>query len=191
MTLKLFAAPGVEPITLAEAKLHLRVDHDTEDALINIFVISARQKAEHATGRAFITQTWDQVIKEFPAGDIPLGKPPVQAVTSITYVDTAGTTQTLGPASYVLDNVSVPPAVCLASGYAWPATADVPNAVCVRFVCGYGRMGKDVPADARQWMLLHIGAAYRNRETFAQNQTVAELPSRYADSLLDSLQTYA
>lgn len=191
MTLKLHTGPGAEPITLAEAKLHLRVEHAVDDGLISIYITAAREKAEHIIGRALISQTWERVLDAFPAREIELGMPPVQAITSITYLDAAGATQTVSPANYALDNTTLPGWVLPAATYTWPATADTVNAVRVAFTCGYGASGASVPAAARQWMLLHIGAAYRNRETFAQGQTVADLPSRYADSLLDSLQTYA
>lgn len=190
MTLKLYTGPSVEPITLAEAKLHLRVEHDADDSLISIYITAAREQAEHITGRALISQTWERVLDAFPALEIELGMPPVQAVSSITYLDATGATQTVSPANYALDNTTLPGWVLPAATYSWPATADTVNAVRVAFTCGYGASGASVPGAVRNWMLLHIGAAYRTRESFVHGQSVSELPNRYADALLDRLRTY-
>jgi hypothetical protein len=77
-----------------------------------------------------------------------------------------------------------------ASSGAWPATAASANAVRVRFTVGYGADAAAVPAQARQWMLMHLGTAYRMRESMAAGFTVTELPNRYHDALLDGLRVY-
>ena len=143
MALWLVTAPASEPITTAVAKLHLRVDHSVDDALIDTLCAAAREYVETGTGRKCITQTWDLKLDAFPCnnGAIWLAFPPVTSVTSITYVDTNGTTQTLSSALYTTD---LPPGV--ASAYArivpayqqtWPLTREVPNAVVVRYACGF------------------------------------------------------
>jgi hypothetical protein len=80
--------------------------------------------------------------------------------------------------------------VLLASGASWPSTYDGANAVRVRFTCGYGPAASDVPADVVAWMKLQVGALYRNREGFAAGQSVAELPGRFFDALLDAERVY-
>lgn len=65
--------PAGEPITLAEAKLHLRVDFSEDDTLIQALITSARQTAEDITRRAFITQTWKLVLDQFPAPGVNIG----------------------------------------------------------------------------------------------------------------------
>ena len=67
MTLKLITAPAAEPVLLADAKLHLRVDHIADDDLITSLITAAREAAEHLTGRALITQTWERVLGAFPS----------------------------------------------------------------------------------------------------------------------------
>lgn len=188
MTLKLIEAPAVEPVSLAEAKLHLRVDIDDDDTLIEALIVAAREHAEHLTGRALITQTWRRVLPGFPCsgGAIELGMPPVGAIEQITYVDTDGALQTLADTLYALDGTTVRGSVYSVDGAAWPATSRVlPDAVKVQFVAGYGAAGTDVPSAIRQWLLLNIGAGYRNREAFAAGVSVAELPNRFTDALLD------
>jgi uncharacterized phiE125 gp8 family phage protein len=193
MTLKLITAPADEPISLATARLHLRIDDDnTEDDNLIIAIISAaRQQAEHETGRALVSQTWEQVLDYFPAVELELPKPPVSSITSIVYIDTAGVSQTLAGAAYTLDADGSPPSgwAIPAYGTSWPATLDTADAVRVRFVCGYGGAA-DVPAAIRQWMLMQIGALYRSREAFQTGISVAELPNRFVGALLDPFRTY-
>ena len=47
--------PAAEPVDLTTAKLHLRVTDAAQDALITIFIQSARGYVEQVTGRALIT----------------------------------------------------------------------------------------------------------------------------------------
>lgn len=66
MALRQIAAPATEPITLEEAKLHLRVDTTDDDALITGLISAARVAAENICRRAFVTQQWELVIDSFP-----------------------------------------------------------------------------------------------------------------------------
>lgn len=186
MTLKLITAPSLEPVTLAEAKLHLRVDTADEDALISALITAARQRAEHHLQRSLVTQTWERVLDAFPEAEIELGVPPVQGITSIVYADAQGVTQTISAAAYVLDAVRDPGWVLPASGYAWPATASTVNAVRVRFTSGYGAPSA-VPESIKAWIKLHIGALYENREAVVSGNSAAstELAGRFTDGLLD------
>ncbi len=82
MRLKLITAPAAEPITLAKAKNHLKVDSNDENALITALITAARQLGERETKRAFITQTWKLYLDESPS-EIEIPKPPLQSVESI------------------------------------------------------------------------------------------------------------
>lgn len=188
MALIRITAPAVEPLTIAEAKLHCRVDGSDEDALITALIVAAREQAEHETGRALVTQTWELVHDEFPEAFV-LRRAPIQSVTSIKYLDDAtGAEQTLDPADYLLDKDSEPGYVVPAYGKAWPATWPVPNAVRVRYVCGYG-LAAAVPVAIKQWMLLAIGTMYAQRETFVTGQ-IGSIPDRFWAGLLDPYRLY-
>jgi len=186
MTIKLITAPAAEPVTLTEAKLHLRVDHSTDDDLITALIAAARQKAEHLTGRSLITQTWERVLDAFPPVEIELGRPPVASIVSVTYTDTAGTDVVMDSAEYSLDNTTEPgyllPAATLS---AWPSTYDAANVVRVRFTAGYGASGASVPAAVRQFMLMELGTLYKMRESIVAGVSIAELPGSYTERLLD------
>lgn len=183
-------APASEPVSLTQAKAHLRVDHTDDDTMIGAMIQAAREAAEHQTGRALVTQTWELVLDAFPAAEIELVKPPVQSITSITYEDTAGATQTLSATAYALAAYDTRGWVIPDVDTAWPGTYGAVGSVRVRFVAGYGAAAA-VPTSITSWMLLQIGAAYRNREAFASGQSVSELPNRWVDSLLDAFRVYA
>lgn len=188
MALIRIAAPASEPLDLATAKLHCRVDGSDDDALIAALIVAAREQAEHETGRALVTQTWELVHDAFPEAFV-LRRAPIKSVTSLKYLDSAdGTEQTLDPADYLLDKDSEPGYVVPAYGKAWPATWPVPNAVRVRYVCGYG-LAAAVPVAIKQWMLLAIGTMYAQRESLISGQT-ASLPDRFWAGLLDPYRLY-
>lgn len=190
MPLALITPPAVEPISLAEAKLHARVDDSDRDTLITVFIKSAREAAEHELGRALITQTWRLTLDEFPCAEIELPKPKVLSISSVGYVDADGVDQVVSSANYTLDSAQLPGWVLPAENFDWPATRAIANAVRVEFTAGYGPAATDVPASVRQWMLLQIGAAVKQAEAFASGFTVAELPNRWVDGLLDRERTY-
>lgn len=184
MGLSLLTAPASEPVTLAEARLWCKVDTTDDDALITSLVRHARQRAEDIMQTAVITQRWDQTLDSFPPAEIRLRRPPVSRIVSITYVDTAGATQTLASSNYTLDASTFPGWVLPAYGVDWPATRDQANAVTVRFDTGYANASA-VPEPIRTWMHLTVKFLYDNREAFVVGARISEVPNRYIDAMLD------
>lgn len=182
MSYKIITAPVVEPVSLAEAKVHCRVDVSDDDALITSLITAARESAEHETGRALCTQTRELVLDAFPDAFVLRGAP-VQSVVSIKYLDSTGVEQTLDPADYILDNDSEPGFAVIGYGKAWPESYATINAVRVRYVCGYGA-ASDVPASIKAWILLAVGTLYAQRETTVIGQS-SSLPDRFWHRLLD------
>lgn len=185
MPSKLIIAPSVEPISLTEAKEHLYVPHNSDDALIGAIIVAARGDAERRLGRALINQTWELALDAFPA-EIELPYPPLMSVTSIKYLDTDGAEQVLDPVQYVVDADAAPGAVVPAYGASWPSTRAQRNAVRARYVAGYGVDATSVPAPIKRWILLRIGALYENRESAVTGTTFQDAPRNFADVLLDS-----
>ena len=142
--LSLVTAPTAEPVSLDEAKTHLRVTGNDEDLLIDALIKAARQHVEGRDGwlnRALITQTWDLFLDCFPkSSELPIvvPLPPLQSITSITYLDGAGASQTWVVTDYTVDAKSEPGRITPAYGKSYPSTRNVMNAVTVRFVAGYG-----------------------------------------------------
>lgn len=190
MTTRLITPPASEPVSLAEAKLHLRVDHSAEDTLIQGLVTAAREQCEHILGRSIMQQTWEVVLDTFPAdGDIELFNPPIISITSIKYIDAnTGTEVTLASNQYALDKDNEPGWVIPAIGVAWPETADAANAVRVRYQAGYADAAS-VPSAIKSWILLAIGVWYKNREAMIENTSMS-LPRDFYDGLLDRYRIY-
>lgn len=190
MTLTMITAPATEPLTLAEAKAHCRVEHALDDTLITALIVAARLAAEHELQRPLITQTWEASFDTFPSsvdgGGIPLGKYRPLAITSVMYLSTAGVDTAIDPATYTLDAVNVPGLVYPLYDTSWPDARSFANSVRVRFTAGYGAAAA-VPQCIKQWMLLMIGAMYAFREASTE-RAQARLP--YINNLLDPERVY-
>lgn len=181
----LTTAPTVEPVSVDEFREHVRFDSQDEDGRIRDYLAAARQMVEDDTQRALITQTWALRLDEFPCDVIELRRCPVTAVTSITYTDTAGATQTWSSANYVVDIYQEPARITLAYGQTWPATYDQANAVTVTFTAGYGSAGSSVRETAKQAIRLLAGHWFTNRET-ADAKNIGAVAYAY-DALIDRL----
>lgn len=188
MALKLITPATAMAVSLAEAKLHLRVDGSDDDTLITACIIAATESAEQATGRAIMPQTWELTLDAFPAA-FALTCVPVASVTSLKYYDEAGVQQTLGTASYTLDNADDfgPAKVVPAYGDSWPTTRDQINAVALRYLAGWPDAAS-VPDSIKAWIKLQVGAMYENRQAEGAVQTYA---LGFADRLLDRYKVWS
>jgi uncharacterized phiE125 gp8 family phage protein len=186
MSLRLVTPPATLPVSVAEAKLHWRVEHDADDALIATLIRASAAACEQELNRALMAQTWDLIIDAFPEAEIRLPKPRALEVLHVQYVAVDGVTRTLGADAWTLDPDLIPGYLLPALGTGWPATRDQANAVRVRFRTGYGTEASSLPDSLRVWILMHAGTAYRNRESVVVGASVAEVPGRYLAGLLDS-----
>jgi uncharacterized phiE125 gp8 family phage protein len=118
MPLKPNTPPSEEPVTLQEARIHLRLE-DGEDQYIENPITVARRHCESFQGRAYITQTFDLFLEAFPCGCIKDPLPPLQEITFIKYKDCSGIIQTLDPSNYVVDVYSEPGLIFVAYGKSW------------------------------------------------------------------------
>lgn len=137
------------PITLADIKIYLRVDHSDEDALIQSCINAGTQWVQSYTRRVIPTETWKMALDDFPTGDdlrifLPYGK--IQSVTNIVYADAETTTVTLtGPSSsspgtgYQESLINETAPILLPPyGDSWPSITRVIDPVLITYVAGYG-----------------------------------------------------
>jgi len=178
MILKQIAAPAVEPVSLAEAKLHLRVDIADDDAYIEALIAAAREYFEGATGRALITQEWRLSLPGFPCGsEIELPRAPLQTVDHFAYTDSDGTVTHVDATTYAADTDSEPGRIVLKYGEYWPAnTLATLNPVQVEYTAGYGDAATDVPAHMRQAIKLLVAHWYENREPVTAGEVARAVP---------------
>ena len=201
MFLRQTVAPASEPISLSEAKAHLRVDISDDDTLITALITAARQFAETECTRALITQQWQLVLDAFPGPSllgVPYGvpysipghailldRPPVQSVESIQYQDMAGDWQTMPSTDYVAELQSAPARITPGFRKIWPITLPQIGSVKVNFTAGYGNAAA-VPQGIKAWMLIRIATLYENREEVAIMNRGKLEPLPYVDRLLDA-----
>lgn len=203
MPLIQIAEPAVEPVTLAEAKLHLRVDDDMldDDPLITMLIGAARRYAEMYCARSFITQQWRLVLDAFPGGNlmgvpagIPYGLPgnaillergPVASVDSIAYTAMDGSTATMPATDWVADLSGSLARITPRFGKIWPIPLPQIGSVRVQFTAGYGDTAAKVPAGIRHWILLRTATLYENREEVAILNRGKVDPLPFVDGLLD------
>lgn len=202
-------APATEPIEVDEAKLHLRVDINDDDFLIQSLITAAREHVEAVTGRALVTRSMDCYRDQFPgvppyprSAVIELPKPPLASITSFQFVDSAATTHTwtvsgsnllneLGTINAHIDTANEPGRIILAYSQVWPSNIlKTANALKIGITAGYGSAGS-VPLRFRSAMLLLIGHWYENRESvrFATMREALPLPMG-VDMLLAPLKNW-
>jgi uncharacterized phiE125 gp8 family phage protein len=189
MGLSLVTAAVVEPISVIEAKAHLRIDSSYSDTEIYKHIRTARQHIENVTRRRLVQQTWDYTLAEFPYGDILLPIQPVSSVTSVNYVNGSGATVSFtagtSPDTPQYDVVTDGPRTRVFPKYnvSWPTTRVHGNAVTVRFVCGYdpttaspADFTANIPPDLIDCLKLIVGDLYENREQ-STPLTIEQLPT--------------
>lgn len=164
--------PTWEPLTLGEAKAHLRVEHPVDDTLIEALIVAARDYAEVYTRRAIPSCTYRLYLDAFPCL-IELAMPPVRSVSSIVYVDDDGDETTLATDQYTVDTKTEPARITPAYGLSWPTARCQLNAVYVEFAAGWASAA-DVPRGIKQAMLLMIGRWYATREADNAVPTAAD-----------------
>ena len=161
--------PAVEPLTVAEAKLHLRVDISDDDAYIGTLITAAREWVENYLDRTLITTQLILRAAEFPTEELELPRPPMVAsgtatAVVITYTLADTTTATLSTALYRVDRTSTPGNVAPIINGTWPSDViEDANAVAVTYWAGYGPTSASVPATIRHACLMLIGHWYERR----------------------------
>ena len=160
-------SPSTEPVTLAEAKHHARVDISDDDTYIQTLIEVAREYVEDRLDTTLLTTIWEARYDEFPLWEIVLPRPPMLSATvTITYKDTEGTNQTLTSSAnkFQVDHRTIPGRVYPNYAATWPATRGDENSVTVSYTAGYGSNASDVPAAIKHAMLLLIGHWHETRQ---------------------------
>jgi uncharacterized phiE125 gp8 family phage protein len=170
----LVVPPTIEPITLAELKLHLRVDGTVEDSPLTELIQSAREYAEGFTKRKLITQIWDACLNYFPRTrfiELPFGN--LQSVVWLKYKDCNGVETTLTEnTDYIVEiNGDQKGRIVLPYGKSWPSFTPYPsNPINIRFVCGWTTVAL-VPSKIKIAIKMLAGDYYNNREAYNNKQT--------------------
>ena len=194
-SLRLVTAPAQEPVTLAEAKERLRITGDSFDADLASLLRAARQEIDGNSGwlgRALITQTWDLILTSFPTAGWPIyiPLPPLQSVTSITYIDAAGAAQVIAGTEYRILNRGTAASLIEAVGGDWSYDADLErlDPITIRFVAGYGSTPVHIPEPIRTWIIATAGALFAQPEAVSVGVQAFKAP--YFNSMLNSYRVW-
>jgi uncharacterized phiE125 gp8 family phage protein len=179
----LITPPTIEPLTLAEAKRHLRIVTDDENGEILRWIRTARRQVEQDTGRALLTQTWDLFQDgSLGSGWITLPIAPVQTVTSVNSTSSAGTETVWSATHYVVDTASVPARLGLTDSGSWPSDLRAFQPIRVRFVAGWTTAAL-LPPDLLAAVTLLLGWLSENRQP-------APFEQAYYDRLIAPYQVF-
>jgi len=169
--------PSALPVSLDEAKAHLRVDTTDEDVLIRALIQSVTEHLDGwagTLGRCLVEQTWRMSFSAFPSCGLlrlPLAPLASSPAIAVTYFDDANATQTLSSSAYQVAEDDLGPLLHLAQSQTWPTTYERVDAVSVSAKFGYGAAA-DVPASIKAAILLMVGDLYINREAKISNKLV-------------------
>jgi uncharacterized phiE125 gp8 family phage protein len=181
MPLILTSGPLVEPISLIEAKAHCRVDNDAEDTLIASLVLAARLHIERHLDLALISQNWSLYLDQWPGTSfIELPLAPLITVDAIRLYSNTGSSVSIDPGLYIIDQASRRPRVARNDGQGWPAPGRTINGIEIAFTSGYGATADDVPMPIRQAVKMLVAHWYEVREPVLLGHDAETVPSTVA-----------
>ena len=183
MGLKVITEPATEPVTLIEASLFIRYTQSLQNDVITALITAARRYVESWTNRTLVTTTYEYYVEDFSRcspQEIQIPKSTINSITSITYIDGNGDTQTLENTVYGFDNVSPINTVFLLPTQSWPDVQTQPNAVKITFPAGYGNAAA-VPENFKTVIKMRVAELFEHREA---NTTAPRHPNSMMEALL-------
>lgn len=163
MTVLLITPPALEPVSLAEAKAHLRLTGTDDDDFVSALIVAARLQVETAIRRVLVDQTWRIYRDDWPRDglvELPVG--PIRSVAEVIVYDADGTPVTLSPTAWQLDAASAPARLkLLGTG---PTPGRPLNGIEIDVVAGFGPSGLEVPQPLRLAISMLVARWYENRE---------------------------
>lgn len=168
--LTLDTAPVAEPVTLAEMKLHCRVDHDDDDTILTAQIQAAREWIERQCNLSMVQRTYTASLPRF-VERIELPRRPVIAVSAIQYwsTDSPSSLLTLDTSKYRVNE---------GEGYlyrnyseSWPSVDCRHDAIQITYTAGHAPNSAspvdhaaNVPEALKQALKLLVADMYELRE---------------------------
>jgi uncharacterized phiE125 gp8 family phage protein len=168
-SLKIITPPEIEPVTVAEVKLHTHINHDVEDSLISGWIKSGRELAEEYHGYAYLQQKCVISFDTFPCLPLRIPMSPLVSIDSIKYYDDENQEQEIDLSQFVVDTDSIPGRIAfLKNTYSWPNISNLRpiDSVKIAFTCGMGMTAESVPAKVKDAIMLYC--AHRNENRAAE-----------------------
>lgn len=175
MSAVLVTPPLVEPVTLADAKFHARVDDANQNQAILALITAARGYVEQATGRVLIEQGWRIYRDDWPAAGVVRVRPsPLLQVDAVTVYDADGVPSVVPASDYEVDTALAPARIRMARGVVVLPGREI-NGIEIDVTAGYGSGAEDVPAPLRQAILMLVAHWFENREAAQHGVAAAEV----------------
>ena len=182
MPLILTSGPAVEPISLEDAKLHSRVDGDSEDLLIGSLLLAARLHIERNLDLALISQSWSLYLDQWPdAPFVELPLAPLISINAVRLYSATDTFVTLDPALFVTDTASRRPRLARRDNQRWPLPGRPIKGIEIAFTAGFGASADDVPMPVRQAVRMLVAHWYEAREPVLLGEKSDPVPSTVSD----------
>lgn len=180
MAVERIADSTAEPLSLQDAKDHVRVASSGEDIYIEGLIRAARKRWEGFSRRGFLKQKLRHTRDAWPRTDVwELPRGPMFSTTAVkvTYRPSTGGTQTFDSTNYIIDDRSMLPRLVLKDGESWPSTK-LQEAIGIdaEFEVGYGKQSTDVPENIRHALRLTIGSNFEHREDIVVGSQAVEIP---------------
>ncbi len=175
-SIQVIAAPPIEPVTIHEVKLHLRLDNNDEDVLLAGLIQSARVRAEQYTRRAFINQTVRYTLDELPEFHgsvtfertvwtaVELPRPPFRELLAVTLYDDADQAQPIETRQYRISPGGDDATRLMLRDVPFILAPRDHDVLEIDYTAGYGTRGIDVPDAIRAAIVMQVGALYEDRE---------------------------
>lgn len=185
--------PVAEPVTLDEAKAHLRVDFSEDDTLIQSQITACREWMEKALNLTMVERTATIYAPHF-AECFQLPYTPLQSVSSVQYwsYDSPSTLETASTDLYRVDTLNGQ--VYRAYSEYWPSTAVRHDAVQIAVTVGHPPAGSpldygaNVPESLKAALLLLLGNVYEHREEHITGTIISTFPT--AKMLMQTYRNY-
>lgn len=183
MALTLMSGAAEEPVTVAEAKAHLRIDGSAEDVLIASLILTSRLHVEAAMGLALITQDWRMTLDRWPeGGEVRFPLRPIQSITSVSVAGDDGAPVAVSEADYTLDGQALRPRLIPREG-SWPQPETRASGIEIQFTAGIGDEAEDIPQPIRHAIVLLVAHWYEHRDPLEIGSAASAIPAAVSELL--------
>jgi uncharacterized phiE125 gp8 family phage protein len=164
MPFLLVTPPAAEPVSLGDAKAHLRIAHSDDDALVGTLIATARRIVEARSGLALMAQTWTCFRDAWPEdGVLTIPLAPLIAVDELAVYGEDDAKAVIDPAHYFADLASRPPRILLRGSRVWQPPGRALNGIAVTVAAGFGAAAAAVPEPLRHAVLVLVAHWYEHR----------------------------
>lgn len=176
-------APGDVPVTLDEAKLHLRITHNDDDAFLTALIQTAASICETAVGLALVNRRYLLSLDAWPGStpdgwwdgvregadlrtaknELVLPRPPLVEVQEIIVYAEDGSAETFSPENYFVDTLGLPGRIVLKPGVAAPVPGRKSAGISIFYTAGYGTKPDEMPVALKQGIKQLVAHLYEHR----------------------------